>query len=892
MKTYRNRLLFIFLCFIISKPIGAQSWCQKANYPGSGRVKNFGFEINGSLFVGCGGASGTNFSDFWKYDALQDQWTQVANFPGSPRRNGVSFSIGNYGYAGIGFNGSTQFSSFYRYDPVNNSWTARASYPGNGLRGTMGAVLNGKAYVGGGTDSSVTPNSDLWEYDPVSDNWTLITNNWPLGDRTGGMAIGIGQYVYFGFGQNTSRDFNDLWRYDPSSNQWTQMASLTNGHRFHSIVLNFDSLIILGGGRRLGGAVLGDFYSYNYNTNSWASFPAHIDSTRWTAVGLSTDQYGYVISGVSNRNTNVLSGHLDDTWELGRLTSDMDSVKVCDADSVIINASRSSASYTWQNGSTNSNFVARSSGLYWVDINQNGCLYTDSFIVDLANINLDLGNDTTLCAGNTLTLDAQNPGATYLWQDNSTVSTFTVTQAGQYYVEVDLNGCIERDTINVNYNPNPTVDLGSDTTLCAGNTLTLDAQNPGAAYTWQNNSTASTFAVTQAGQYYVEVDLNGCLGSDTINVNFDPNPTVDLGNDTTLCQGSSLSLDATNAGSTYLWQDNSTSSNYTVSQAGLYWVEVDLNGCVERDSILVTYQNLPQVNLGADTTLCDGNTLTLDATNLGATYLWQDNSNTSAITVTQAGQYFVEVNLNGCIERDTINVNYNPSPTVDLGNDTTLCQGSSLSLDATNAVATYLWQDNSTAATFNVNQAGLYWAEVDLNGCVERDSIRIEFDTLPQIEMVSDSLFCEGEGILLEPLSSSPGPYLWQDGSLEKTYFATQAGEFYAIISNVCGSDTASINLFAEDCQCLFVWPNVITPNGDRINDDFLPLSACPYESFRLLIFNRWGEKVFESESAGIGWDGRSQGYQSHEGVYIYRFEYRNVGTESKVEVGHFTLIR
>src|SRR5690606_32365077 len=197
-----------------------------------------------------------------------------------------------------------------------------------------------------------------------------------------------------------------------------------------------------------------------------------------------------------------------------------------------------------------------------------------------------------------------NSGATYAWQDNSTNATFTVTQAGQYWVDVTTNGCSTSDTINVSYKPLPTVNLGNDTTLCDGETLTLEATNSGATYLWQDNSTNATLTVSQADTFYVAVDLNGCIATDTIIVDYQSYPIVDLGADTALCQGESLTLDATNSGATYLWQDNSTNATFTVTQADTFYVAVDLNGCIATDTIVVDYQGeLTPVFIG-DTAIC------------------------------------------------------------------------------------------------------------------------------------------------------------------------------------------------------------------------------------------------------------------------------------------------
>jgi gliding motility-associated-like protein len=215
----------------------------------------------------------------------------------------------------------------------------------------------------------------------------------------------------------------------------------------------------------------------------------------------------------------------------------------------------------------------------------------DCSSVSFSNIpvcDIQLGNDTTLCLGDALTLNATANNATYLWQDNSTNPTFNVSQQGTYWVQVTQDNCITSDTINVNFNPLPTVNVGNDTTLCQGDALTLNATTNNATYLWQNNTTSPTFNVSQQGTYWVQVTQNNCTSSDTINVNFNPLPTVNVGIDTTLCLRDTITLDAATNNATYLWQDNSTSSTFNVSQQGTYWVQATQNNCSLTDTILIT----------------------------------------------------------------------------------------------------------------------------------------------------------------------------------------------------------------------------------------------------------------------------------------------------------------
>ena len=165
--------------------------------------------------------------------------------------------------------------------------------------------------------------------------------------------------------------------------------------------------------------------------------------------------------------------------------------------------------------------------------------------------------------------------------------------------------CTTRDSVDINFVGPPVVDFGPDTILCENASLLLDVTTPNAVYLWHDNSTDSVFTVNQVGTYWVEVSENGCVGTDTINVDYQIIQN-DLGNDTTICQGETVTFDATFSGSTYLWQDGSTDSVFAASQSGVYWVEVTQNNCSKVDSVSVTVIPLPTGNLGNDTTLCPG----------------------------------------------------------------------------------------------------------------------------------------------------------------------------------------------------------------------------------------------------------------------------------------------
>jgi gliding motility-associated-like protein len=132
------------------------------------------------------------------------------------------------------------------------------------------------------------------------------------------------------------------------------------------------------------------------------------------------------------------------------------------------------------------------------------------------------------------------------------------------------------------------------------------------------------------------------------------------------------------------------------------------NGCSKRDSIVISYKPMPAVALGNDTTLCEGNMLLLNAANPGATYVWQNQTTNPVLTVTTPGLYNVLVNLNGCINKDTVKVNYLYKPIFSLGNDTAICKGQSITLRPNLSNVLYTWQNGSTAPDYTIYEPGTY----------------------------------------------------------------------------------------------------------------------------------------------------------------------------------------
>lgn len=368
-------------------------------------------------------------------------------------------------------------------------------------------------------------------------------------------------------------------------------------------------------------------------------------------------------------------------------------------------------------------------------------------VVSCAGLAVSLGNDTTLCGSGSLTLNAGNAGATYLWSNGATTQTIAVTTGGNYSVTVTTaNGCVKSDTVGVGFSSLPTVALGADAVICSGSSKTLNAGNPGNTYLWSTGATTQTISVNTPGTYWAKVtNTYGCWSTDTIVLTAGTLPTVTLGNDTAICANGSLTLNAGNVGSTYLWNGGATTQTITVSAQGAYSVTVtNAAGCSKSDTINVGINALPVVALGNDTAICADDTLTLDAGNSGATYLWSNGATAQTTNVYAAGSYHVTVtNTAGCIGHDTMNLSINPLPSANAITVSGTSPNFTFSVSNGQHIDTYLWNfGDNTSTSSNASPvhtyatAGTYTVTVTLsNAC---GSITITKQVTVQSSSVKD----------------------------------------------------------------------------------------------------------------------------------------------------------
>lgn len=473
----------------------------------------------------------------------------------------------------------------------------------------------------------------------------------------------------------------------------------------------------------------------------------------------------------------------------------------------------------------NPNHVYSNPGTYnakLIVFNDDTTFCTDtSFLTVLVNSypSFSLGNDSTICFGDSIELFGAGQSYSHLWSTGSIDTTIVTDTSGVYWLNTSNLYCSSTDTIELTFSLPPNVNLGSDTVICQGDSINLSATTPLASYLWNDNSTDSVLLATQTGQYWVEVFKSPCLVSDSINILVENSLVVNLGSDSTMCFGDSIELFGTGQNYSHLWSTGSIDTTIVADTTGVYWLNTSSLYCSSTDTIELIFSLPPNVNLGSDTVICQGNSINLSATTPSVSYLWNDNSTDSVLLVTQTGQYWVEVFQSPCLVSDTIDIIVEDSFVVNLGTDTSLCIGESIILSSIVASGgTYLWNDSSTSPLKNVISSGLYWmvANSQFGTCQSSDSVIISFDNRPFLFLGNDTSICDGDSVRLFTEIDS-AIYNWSTGLSSQSIVVYKPGTYILTVdSGACSiSDEIKIDVFPN--PIIDLDPKYFVCKGDSI---------------------------------------------------------------------------
>ncbi|HMC84552.1 MAG TPA: gliding motility-associated C-terminal domain-containing protein, partial [Chitinophagaceae bacterium] len=278
----------------------------------------------------------------------------------------------------------------------------------------------------------------------------------------------------------------------------------------------------------------------------------------------------------------------------------------------------------------------------------------------------DLGPDSSLCEKDSILLKAPEAFTNYSWSpayrisslSTANVFVFPLTDTVYHVRAESTAGCLVEDSVHIAVKHGQPVHLGADKSFCSGDSAVLDAGTDFNTYAWSNGTTGQFTTVYTTGIYsVVATGQNVCKSFDTVRIlNVFANPRPDLGTDSVICAGT---LRIINAGvySQYTWNTGSITSTISVTETGLYSVEVtDNNNCKGYDTLVISKKiNPPSGFLPPDTSLCTYGKIELKTKGSYNNYLWSTGASSSTISIENAGTYWLEVkDKDNCVGRDSI----------------------------------------------------------------------------------------------------------------------------------------------------------------------------------------------------------------------------------------------
>ena len=555
----------------------------------------------------------------------------------------------------------------------------------------------------------------------------------------------------------------------------------------------------------------------------------------------------------------------------------------------------------------------------------NGCSGTATTTVVVNPLPTPTATNTgPYCVNATIQLNVAG-GATYNWSgpnayasanQNPAINNATVAMSGTYNVTVtDNNHCTATATTTVTVNPAPVANAGPDGVITCANpqtTLNAPAIPAGDSYNWGgpgvvSGGTTATPTVGAAGTYTLTVtDANTCTATATANVTSTitpPNTNIGAGGTLTCVVNSiTLTISSTTTGATFAWSNGPTTTTNAVSTAGTYTVTVTdpANGCTASASAVVALNTTaPNANAGPDELIpCSSPTVALSgsSTTANATYNWgggtiASGGTTTTPLVSATGAYTLTVTdpANGCTASASTNVTAATPPTIAAVITNNPC--AQLSVGQVNITVTggqspfvYSWSNNASVQSISGLRGGTYALTVsDANGCTVNGSYVVTEGAFA-VQALQDATINLGQSVQLGGIvtgGSQNVTYVWTpDFNLScLTCLSPVAAPYQTTIYQLQATDTNgciasdTIQVIVIPSHHIFI-PNAFSPNGDGNNDYFSisgDLDLMIY--FEVKIFDRWGEKVFESNSQHFKWDGTFRGVLETPQVFVYEIK-------------------
>lgn len=415
-----------------------------------------------------------------------------------------------------------------------------------------------------------------------------------------------------------------------------------------------------------------------------------------------------------------------------------------------------------------------------------------------------------------------------------------------------------------------------------------------------------TYRVLYKSETYYDSRKTGCTDTASLVIRVIPDPASGISiNKYVQCfNGNSFVFNNIYPGlSSFFWDlgDGVTSTNQTITHkyasVGTYPIIHEAKspeGCASKDTVYVSVKNNKTATFtGIPASVCEN----------GKSFTLVPNDPSGVFTVSsgkivgttyypgKAGTQLIKFVVSDSFCPDSVVTPFTIStlPKFNLGKDTVICDNSSVDLIVPVA-GTLTWEDGTNVNPRTIVNSGRFVATVDNNGCSWTDTINIGALTTPQVTLPGDTLICQGSMVQLTANWPS-SKVTWSNGTTGNTIYVDKAGLYTVTVSNSCGNATDDILVTTSDGFCDVFIPDAFTPNGDNRNEYF-EIIGRGITPTQLMIYTRWGEKVFDSKTrvgmadptTGIPytetspevfqWNGYYNGALCQAGSYIFHFRY------------------
>lgn len=424
----------------------------------------------------------------------------------------------------------------------------------------------------------------------------------------------------------------------------------------------------------------------------------------------------------------------------------------------------------------------------------------------------------------------------------------------------------------------------------------------------------------------IATDTRGCRDTAYQTITIDTNPPLLLAfKDTLICRGDILTLNS-GASGTFNWtplvnitNPNTASPTVSPTATTTYFVDLDDNGCTNRDSVKVNVVNFVTLNTMSDTTICTGDAIQLRIISDGLQYNWTPAGQISnpfiqnpVVITPSTTNYQVTAIIGGCSATDNILVTTVDYPVANAGPDTAICYNTPVFLQGTTNGNSWSWSPAQYLSNpSSLNPTGyltggsteFIFSAYDTRGCPKPgiDTIRVIVAPKMNVSAGADTSVVINQPIQLQATGATyytwyPPDYLstanipdpiaiFDLGTEDIRYKVVGASE-----EGCLDSAYITIKVFKTG-PSVFV-PSAFTPNNDGLNDQLKPIAVGMKSIERFVVFNRWGQQVFITSINGQGWDGRINGQLQSTGTYVWMVQATDFNGTAYFSKGTVTLIR